>query len=804
MNFSALVPSEKNPALAALGTFRVIGIDLGTTNSAVAEIVFSVGHQGEVKPSCLSVNQLTRHGPEFDTLVPSILALWEGKLFIGTGAKDLRALIGDYNLKKYTNIFWDCKNDIGVRRTYHKAPEKFRSAKQIGGHLLKFLMEAVPDDGVKNTTTVVTVPASFQGAQRQDTLAAAKLANIDLTPGALLDEPIAAFIDYISSHSQEHFVVQSEKSKLLAFDFGGGTCDVALFELGRSKPGARAAIEVATFAVSRYHRLGGGDIDRKIVTEILIPQCVKQNGLQPNDLTYKDKAKYLLPALLGCAEALKIGLCREMKRKQDLGYYTEEEHEKLVYKLSGIYPCNLRNGTILQLKSPTLSAIEFDNVLEPFLDRSLLNYNESEYFQTCSVFAPLEDVLKRVELDSDDIDYCLLVGGSSLIPQIDKAIENYFTYAKILRFDNVEATQTAVAHGAAWQALSLVVRGKGLVRPVTGSSIKINTQSGPVDLIKNQTELPFPVSGKWAKNEQLVVPETSLTEEVPLKVELHGDRNQILWNNTWKIRPVVSKGDSLILHYRMDANQVLHLRLSLKDWPEQEFESIVENPLSAIDNPSVERNRILELEEQLRSEVLSEREQQQIVIELVELEWELGHMEQALDYLIELNRTKPSSWILNRMGIIAGKLGDYDREEKFYRDAARISPRYSASLFNLAQSQDNQGILEESVQTIEEAIRREPASPYLIFKARLSDKLKQPKYVREELLERAFRDYGNLQSLNDFEFLWYERGANLAGDASKITDVEKERKRRREQGKIIERVEGVLPELKNELTKRTQ
>ena len=72
------------------------------------------------------------------------------------------------------------------------------------------------------------------------------------------------------------------------------------------------------------------------------------------------------------------------------------------------------------------------------------------------------------------------------------------------------------------------------------------------------------------------------------------------------------------------------------------------------------------------------------------------------------------------------------------------------------------------------------------------------------MLKRAFKEFGNLESLNDYEFLWYDHGANLAGDASKINDVEKERQRRRKRSKTIEGVEGILPELKNELTKRTQ
>ena len=467
--------------------------------------------------------------------------------------------------------------------------------------------------------------------------------------------------------------------------------------------------------------MGGGDIDRKIVTEVLIPQCVKQNGLQPNELNYNDKANYLIPALLGCAEALKIGLCCEMKRKRDLGYYSEEEHEKLVHKLSGYYPCTLRNGKILQLKSPELSAIEFDKVLEPYINRDFPYHRETDYFQTCSIFAPLKNVLDRVELGPEDIDFCLLVGGSSLIPQIDKAVEDYFAYAKTLRFNDIESIQTAVAHGAAWQALSLAVRGKGLIHPVTGSSIKINTQDGSVSLIKNRTELPFPADGEWAENKQLEVPENSLTEEVPLKVELLDDDDLTLWNKIWKIRPIVSKGDSLILRYRMDANQVLHLRLFLKDSTEQEFESTVENPLTAIENSNVRRNQILELEEKMRSGGISKREQQNIVMELAELECKESHKERALSYLVNLNRSEPNSRILNKMGIIAGELGDHDREEKFYREAARISLRNSVPLFNLAHSQHEQSKQEEAMKTIDEAIDREQDPPYLILKAAISD-----------------------------------------------------------------------------------
>ena len=159
MSFSALAPLAESQVPASRRPLRVIGIDLGTTNSAVAEILVPASGADMPKARCLDIEQPTRQGPEFNTLVPSVLAFLDGQVYVGAGAKDLRARTGDLRLERNRNIFWDCKNDIGVRRTYHKALVGFRSAKEIGGHLLKFLMDSASDgDSPTANATVVTVP----------------------------------------------------------------------------------------------------------------------------------------------------------------------------------------------------------------------------------------------------------------------------------------------------------------------------------------------------------------------------------------------------------------------------------------------------------------------------------------------------------------------------------------------------------------------------------------------------------------------------------------------------------------------
>ena len=806
MSLSNLVPTAEIEIPVSTEPVRVIGIDLGTTNSAIAEILVTPEVPGPPVARCLDVKQATSMGPQFHTLVPSALAIQGGDVCVGAGAKDLRARIGEFKLELYRNIFWDCKNDMGVRRTYNKAPVGFRSAKEVAGHLLNFLIKsATKGNQQPPDKTVVTVPASFQAAQRRDTTEAAELAGIDLADGALLDEPIAAFIDYAFTHGKNTLAGMAEALRLVVFDFGGGTCDVAIFELRPPMGGESVGIGIAPLSVSRYHRLGGSDIDRKIAVEVLIPQLVEQNGLQSHGLDFRDKSERVIPALLGCAESLKIALCREIARLKSFGRY-EDERSELAQTNPGVYRCTLRDGTTHGLKSPTLTAVELDKVLEPFLDRDLLYLRETDYFITCSVFAPLQDALERAGLEAREVDFCLQVGGGALIPQVAEAVEEFFCEAKTLRFDDSEQIQTAVAHGAAWQALSLAVHGKGLVRPITGSSISIQSTNGPVELIADGTELPYPADRNWAESNRLVIPKTSLSTAVQLRVELQSDNDRPLMCEIWTIPPPVSKGDSLRVRYRMDVNQLLHIRLDRGDSVDsaEEFEYTLENPLTSVVNPNANRAEVLDLKERIRTESLSSKERRRIAKRIADLLADLGRYEESLSILGTLNRQTPDAWILTRMGMIAGRIGDDEREEKFYREAARIPSRWNAPMFNLTLLLERQGRLTEALDIVDAAIARESDPPSLILKAGLVEKLDQPKKVRDDLLKRAFALFDPLDSLDDFEFGWYRTGARLYGDDALQQAIADEVRRRREESSESPSDGSHLPETRGEVTKRTQ
>ncbi len=519
MSDLSLIFPESSRSLPAKGPLRVLGIDLGTTNSSVAEIVWDARNKDSITARCLEIKQITLEGDHFHVLVPSVVALLNGKELVGAGAKQLRARATEAGLEQNRNIFYDCKNDIGILRTYHKAPEGYREAAEIGGRVLKFLHDsAVRETGEFADRVVVTVPASFQAAQRRDTLHAASLAGMKLSGGDLLDEPVAAFLDYIITNKGSFSIPAGENRKLLVFDFGGGTCDVAVFRLESLDSGGR--LHIAPLAVSRYHRLGGGDIDAAILYEVLLPQIIKQNGLSEFELGFTDKKRAFESSFIGIAESLKIGLCNEIARLRKMGAYDKTDKSAVINTQPGSYACRIGSGCELLFKSPSLTAEQFDKVLTPFLDRELLYARETEYRITGSIFAPLQDALDRSELDRKEIDYCLLVGGSCLIPQVVDAAKNFFTTSEILTYDDVDSIQTAVARGAAYHALSLSLYNKPLIQPVCHDTISIRTQAGPVDLIPKGAELPYPSNGSYARAEGLAVPETSVLKFVELRVEV--------------------------------------------------------------------------------------------------------------------------------------------------------------------------------------------------------------------------------------------------------------------------------------------
>ncbi|MEJ2727370.1 MAG: Hsp70 family protein [Deltaproteobacteria bacterium] len=806
-DLTVFMPEKTSPCLPN-GPIRIIGIDLGTTNSAVAEAVFDPENPHNIEVRCLEIDQPTDAGVHNNVTVPSVVALKGKGAIIGRGAKKLRARMTEKGLVRNKSIFYECKNEMGLRRRYNKAPEGFESPAEISGQILKFLFDsAMESNPAPIRQTVITVPASFQANQRNDTLIAAGLAGIDIEGSRFIDEPIAAFIDYVLSWSDKKLGKPGQSKNLLVFDFGGGTCDVAVFKIQLPENGGQ--LRVSSLAVSRYHRLGGGDIDLAILHGVIIPQIIDQNGLDEHDLTFDDKQRLLVPAFLSVAEDLKISLCMTIARLKQEGKYRDADRSQIYSLLPGVFPeggkpLKTEDGKQISLRSPRLTAEQFEKVLEPFLDEDILYPREDQYRVTCSIFSPLEDAVDRSSLDKSDIDCVLLFGGSCLIPQVAQAVMRFFKDAEFLTFPDKTSIQTAVARGAAYQALALEVFGRGLVEPVCNETICIRTQNGLSELIPRGAPVPYPDKSNWAQNHTLVVPETRLDGSLPLRVEIVDCDERLIFRKNWNIDSFVNQGDTIVLEYRMDENQVLHLRMYLaEDGPLNVFDESVENPLTNVVNPEPKRLKILEIESELQNNFYIQRKERLSKLEMAaDLYEELGDEEKALAVLKRVLKARHGKdyETLNKMGILCGSMGDHKRQEKFYRESARVSSS-SAPLFNLALAQRERGETDKALKTVDQAIDRKKDAPYLVLKAKLAEDAKDGKSAKK-CLDEAFNRFELIPELSDWELHWYISAAKMTKDDEKLKKAEEERKRRLSNKKDPAADGSVLPALKAGTLKR--
>jgi hypothetical protein len=558
-------------------------------------------------------------------------------------------------------------------------------------------------------------------------------------------------------------------------------------------------LQVSPLSVSRYHRLGGGDIDAAIVHEVLIPEMVRENGLGPFDLTFEDKKKVLEPSLLGLAEALKISLCTEVARLEGFGKYEGADRQAIAAQQPLTVEVRVGERT-LRLTRPRLSAARFEELLAPFLDHDLLYARETEYRLTCSVFAPLQDALDRSGLAARDVGYFLMVGGSSLIPQVVRAVRPFFPKATVLTYPDRESVQTAVARGAALHALSLALTGRGLVQPVANDTISLRTEARLLELIPKGAELPVPGEG-WARKTGLVVPVTSHKRPVDIRVELvagEGAEERLLFRGHWKVPAPVTKGEGLVLEYRYDANQILELKLALAmKAGTGSYECTVENPLTNVVNPQVARLKLDELEEEIRTGKVPKEDVPEALVEAADLMAELGHRERAFAQLKKVlqGRNRPDGMILTKMAILAGEMGDHEREERLYREASAAEPGWGGPLFNLALALERRGDLGGAMEAVDGAVSRERSAPYLVLRAQLAEKLGD-RAGRERDLHEALDLFGPPQSLSEWALGWLIYAAHMAGDSELEEKARAELKLRRKGAVAAEDV-GFLPGLRH-------
>ncbi len=411
---------------------KIIGIDLGTTNSCVSVME---GNDPVVIPNA-----------EGKRTTPSMIAFVEGgEIKVGDPAK--RQAVTNphktiYSIKRFMgNKFSESSKEV-KRVPYEvvkgdndtprvKIDDRLYTPQELSAMILQKMKKTAEDYlGQAVTRAVITVPAYFNDAQRQATKEAGEIAG--LTVERIINEPTAASLAYGLDK-------KNTDQKIVVFDFGGGTHDVSILELGDG------VFEVLSTDGDTH--LGGDDVDQKII------DWLAEEFKSDESIDLRDDAM-ALQRLREAAEKAKIELSSSNQTEINLPYVTA----------TATGPKHLVR---------TLSRAKFEQLIADLVERTI---------------KPCESALKSAGLSKSDIDEIILVGGSTRIPAVQAAVEKFFGKApsKGVNPDEVVAVGAAIQGGVLTGDVKDV-----LLLDVTPLSLGIETMGGvATKLIESNTTIP--------------------------------------------------------------------------------------------------------------------------------------------------------------------------------------------------------------------------------------------------------------------------------------------------------------------------
>lgn len=456
-----------------------VGIDFGTSTTVVS-IASQEQDRVKIKTLPIKLTQILEDGTIYQSeKLPSVIAWYNGKLLVGEGASNLK-----YTLTKGKNIWFSFKMEIGedLGAKYYNSEVgdvegiKIRNPKDCVRVFFMYLRMLITkyckDNGLsENIHYAVSIPASFEANQRKELMEALETNGMTISKQSLIDEPNAAFISYVhdSEDSEKPLLISPHyNSKVLVFDFGGGTCDISILEIGKSATGLYSK----NIAISKFTKLGGDDVDRYLTYKYIMPRFFEYNHVKPEDFRTKEK-QYIATQLYKVAERLKILMCRRIANQMyqleiPLHYKNSTECETIsVPVMIETMKGNLSQNNFI------LTAKELADTMQVFSKKSRIATQIKGQEDYNNIFMPINSAIEKADIEREEIDYVLLIGGSAQNPFIQEALKKEFVDSQILVPQDL---QTHVSKGAAIHSLLMNGMNKCIIQPITSEPILVITK----------------------------------------------------------------------------------------------------------------------------------------------------------------------------------------------------------------------------------------------------------------------------------------------------------------------------------------
>lgn len=679
---SSLLPAVRNSSLMRGRTY--IGIDFGTSTTVVSIASYDESNC-LIHTKSLRMKQKLPDGTIYSSeIVPSVIAWVNKQIFVGEGASQLK-----YQLKRGKNIWYSFKMELGedLGAKYYESelrevnPFNIRNPKdaaRVFFAYLKYLITGYCKENnlSNNISYAVSIPASFEANQRKDLLDALIANDMMVSKQALIDEPNAAFISYAvtcATEGQPLYVSPDYNSKVLVFDFGGGTCDISILEIGKSANGLFSK----NIAISKFTKLGGDDIDRYITYHYLMPRFLEANGKRMEQFRTNEK-KHIASALYKVAERLKILINKTLATLtadfvipslKNSESKTVVEFEVVVYTNKG----ELRQNSFY------LTNKELTDTMNVFLKRGYGKTTqikgEEEYN---SIYSPIESAIKKSKVSKEEIDYILFIGGSAQSPYIQEELKRYFEDSEMLVPSNL---QTHVSQGAAIHSLLYNGMNKCLIQPISSEPIIIITrEEQPKVILPAGTEIPC---------DTVVIDDLVTSREGQRVVELPicvGDIRKLLFN--LKIESSIPSGfpinTPIQLTIEVNSDKMLIARATCMGivCHVEPLSPFANKELSTEDRMALKAERQANIEAELNGGVPSK----ETLIALRRAYNKAGHVFKAAETYELQNELYPEADMYNGIAVLYNNAGATDKAIEFYEKALEENPYHKYANANLGST----------------------------------------------------------------------------------------------------------------------